>query len=82
MAWCEANGVGYIFGFGGNDVLAGMVRPVADALCVRRAEKGASARRTWTMLRYGAKSWKTRRRVVARLEATALGLDVRYVVTV
>jgi hypothetical protein len=28
MAWREANGVGYIFGFGGNDVLAGMVRPV------------------------------------------------------
>ena len=81
MAWCEANRVGYIFGFGGNDVLAGMVRPVADALCVRRAEQGAAKRRTWTMLRYGAKSWKTRRRVVARLEATALGLDVRYVVT-
>ena len=39
MAWCEANRVGYIFGFGGNDVLAGMVRPVADALCVRRAEQ-------------------------------------------
>ena len=56
--------------------------PVADALCVRRAEQGAAKRRTWTMLRYGAKSWKkTRRRLVARIEATPLGLDVRYVVT-
>jgi len=81
MAWCEANGISYIFGFAGNDVLAGMVRPVADALCVGRAEQGASARRTWTTLRYTAKSWKTRRRLVARLEATKLGLDVRYVVT-
>jgi hypothetical protein len=81
MAWCEANGISYIFGFAGNDVLAGMVRPVADALCVARAEQGASARRTWTTLRYAAKSWKTRRRLVARLEATKLGLDVRYVVT-
>ena len=81
MAWCEANGISYIFGFAGNDVLAGMVRPVADALCVRRAEQGDASRRTWTMLRYGAKSWKMRRRIVARLEATALGLDVRYVVT-
>ena len=81
MAWCEANGISYIFGFAGNDVLAGMVRPVADALCVGRAEQGASARRTWTTLRYAAKSWKTRRRLVARLEATKLGLDVRYVVT-
>src|SRR5271167_3338328 len=81
MAWCEANGINYIFGFGGNDVLAGMVGPVADALCVERAERNAERRRTWTMLRYGAKSWKTRRRVVARIEATKLGLDVRYVVT-
>jgi len=81
MAWCEANGVGYIFGFGGNDVLAGIVRPLADALCVERAERGVQTRRTWTMLRYGAKSWKMQRRVVARIEATALGLDVRYVVT-
>jgi DDE family transposase len=81
MAWCEANGINYIFGFGGNDVLAGMVGPVADALCVARAERNSERRRTWTMLRYGAKSWKTRRRVVARIEATKLGLDVRYVVT-
>ena len=81
MAWCEANGIGYIFGFGGNDVLAGIVRPVADALCVRRAEQGAGKRRTWAILRYGAKSWRKQRRLVARLEATALGLDVRYVVT-
>ena len=29
------------------------------------------------MPRYGAKSSKTQRRVVARLEATKLGLDVR-----
>ena len=81
MAWCEANGVSYIFGLGGNDVLAVMVRPAADALCVERAERGAEKRRTWTMLRYGAKRWKTPRRVVARIEATVLGLDVRYVVT-
>jgi hypothetical protein len=81
MAWCEANGIGYIFGLSGNDVLAALVRPVADALCVRRAEAGAAARRTWTKLQYGAKSWNKQRRVVARLEATPRGLDIRYVVT-
>lgn len=31
--------------------------------------------------RYQAKSWKSARRVVARIEATPLGLDIRYVVT-
>jgi hypothetical protein len=81
MAWCEAHGISYIFGLSGNDVLAAMVRPVADALCVRRAEEGASARRGWAKLRYGAKSWNKQRRVIARLEATTRGLDVRYVVT-
>ena len=32
-------------------------------------------------LRYGAKSWQAQRHVVARVEATPLGLDIRYVVT-
>jgi hypothetical protein len=31
--------------------------------------------------RYGAKNWNKERRLVARIEATAKGLDVRYVVT-
>jgi Transposase DDE domain group 1 len=37
--------------------------------------------RRWCKLRYGAKSWKTERRVVARIEETPLGLDIRYIVT-
>jgi len=81
MAWCEANGVDYIFGFGGNPVLHDMVRPLADEVCVRRAITGAEKRRTWKGLRYGAKSWGRQRRMVARIEATTLGLDIRYIVT-
>ena len=82
MAWCEeASNIDYIFGFGGNPVLAGMTRPVADELCVKRALSGDEKRRTWSKLSYGAKSWKTVRRVVARIEATSLGLDIRYAVT-
>ena len=82
MAWCEeTTDVDYIFGFGGNPVLDGMVRPIADELCVERATTGAEKRRTWSKLRYGAKSWQRERRVAARIEATTLGLDIRYVVT-
>jgi len=86
MEWCENHGLDYIFGLGGNAVLHAQVRAVADDLCVRRALSlsngtGADKRRTWSELRYGAKSWTRERRVVARLEATALGLDIRYVVT-
>jgi hypothetical protein len=86
MDWCEANGVDYVFGLAGNGVLHAKARPVADDLCVRRALSlssgaGDDKRRTWTMFDYAAKSWTKPRRVVARLEATALGFDARYVVT-
>jgi len=37
--------------------------------------------RRYTETRYGAKSWGCERRVAARIEATAQGLDIRYVVT-
>jgi hypothetical protein len=81
MEWCEKNGVDYVFGLAGNDVLHKRIRGVADDLCVRRAESRKEKQRTWTELRYAAKSWTKDRRVVARLEATTRGFDARYVVT-
>jgi hypothetical protein len=81
MDWCEANGVDYLFGLAGNDALARQVHAAADDLCVRRAEAGADKLRTWCQLSYAAKSWQRERRVIARLEASTRGLDVRYVVT-
>ena len=80
MAWCEANGLDYIFGLSGNAVLDQLVEPIADDVRVRRAEAQSDVRR-YTETRYGAKSWKCDRRVAARIEATAKGLDIRYVVT-
>jgi DDE family transposase len=81
MEWCEeADGIDYIFGFGGNKILAGMTRQAADAICVKRALTQRD-QRGWRALCYGAKSWGRERRVVARIEATPLGLDIRYVVT-
>jgi hypothetical protein len=81
MAWCEANGLDYIFGLPGNDVLDRLVDPIADDVRVRRAEAQAAVVRRYTETRYGAKSWKCERRVAARIEATPKGLDIRYVVT-
>jgi hypothetical protein len=48
---------------------------------VRRAEAEAEIVRRYAETRYGAKSWGCERRVAARIEATAQGLDIRYVVT-
>ena len=81
MQWCEQHGVDYIFGFAGNAVLTTMTQQAAEALRVRRAARGAAKLRRFATLRYGAKRWTRERRVAARIEATAKGLDVRYVVT-
>jgi Transposase DDE domain group 1 len=81
MAWCEVNGVDYIFGLGGNDVLDRQVEPFADDVRVRHAEGEAPVVRRYTQTHYGAKSWKCERRVAARIEASCNGLDIRYVVT-
>jgi hypothetical protein len=81
MAWCEANNVKYILGLPGNSVLDSLLEPVADAVRASRASTGAEVVRRYSETRYGAKSWWCERRVAARIEATAKGLDIRYVVT-
>jgi hypothetical protein len=81
MAWCEANGLAYIFGLAGNAVLDRLVEPIADAVRVCRALTQATTVRRYSEIRYGAKSWHDERRVAARIEATSQGLDIRYVVT-
>jgi Transposase DDE domain group 1 len=81
MDFCDATGINFVFGLSGNDVLRRLVEPIADDVRVRRAEAGAAAIRRYTETRYSAKSWHTERRVTARIEATTLGLDIRYIVT-
>jgi hypothetical protein len=81
MDWCERNGVRYIFGLAPNAVLADQVFAKTDAVCVRRATGNLDVVRDYAVTRYAAKSWSRPRRVVARIEATRKGLDVRYVVT-
>ena len=82
MQWCEENqGVDYVFGFAGNEVLDALTRAAADAIAVQRALSGQDKVRGFKALRYGAKSWDKERRFAARIEATPKGMDVRYIVT-
>ena len=81
MAWCEANGVDYIFGLAGNPVLHALAYDVAVDLKMRRAEAGAEKMRTFAAFAYAAHSWNRKRRVIARLEETTRGSDTRYIVT-
>ena len=81
MAWCEDNGVDYIFGLAGNAVLHALADETAADVKLRHAETGADKVRGFAEFDYGAGSWDRQRRVVARLEATARGFDARYIVT-
>jgi hypothetical protein len=81
MAWCEENGIGFIFGLPGNTILDRLVDETADDIRTRRALEQKPALRGFAETRYQAKSWNKERRVCARIEATAKGLDIRFVVT-
>lgn len=83
MNWCEKNGVHYVLGLPTNAVLRSdpVIVTAADACATKRAEEQRPVLRHYAEMRYGAKSWKCRRRVAARIEASTLGMDIRYVVT-
>lgn len=83
MAFCETAGVDYVLGLPTNAALRAdpIIVAVADACAVKRAQRQCPVLRHYTETRYGAKSWKGQRRVVARIEASTLGMDIRYVVT-
>lgn len=83
MAWCEANGVDFLFGLPMNAVLRRdpVIAAMADACAVVRAEADLAVHRSHAETTYAAGSWARERRVIARIEATTLGLDIRAVVT-
>jgi hypothetical protein len=81
MDWCDDNGVKYVFGLGPNKTLAKRVFAKLDNVCVRRAIGQLDRVRGFATTRYAAKSWSRPRRVLARIEATKKGADVRYIVT-
>ena len=81
MEWCDKNGVDFIFGLSGNPVLDRLVDQTAEDIRTRRALDQKPCLRGFAETSYQAKSWNTHRRAVARIEATAKGLDIRFVVT-
>ena len=81
MDWCDDNDIDYVFGLQGNTVLSKAVEEAADDIRTRRALTNNPCLRGYAETRYRAKSWKRDRRACARIEATTLGLDIRFVVT-
>lgn len=84
MDWCEANGVDYLFGLATNAALRAdpAIVTAADACATDRATRSLSVLRRYAETRYAAKSWRAQqRRVAGRIEASTMGMDIRYVVT-
>ena len=81
MAWCEDHGVDYVFGLPGTKPLSKKVDETADAVRTERAIDDKDVTRGYAETRHRAKSWDRERRAIARVEATRLGLDIRFVVT-
>jgi len=81
MAWCEANGVDYIFGLSRNPRLLRMIEPSMKS--ARRAQEilGGSVR-AYQELRYRTRdSWSKTRRVVAKSEVLPGKENPRFIVT-
>ena len=81
MTWCEDNGLKYVFGLSGSKPLSKKVEAVADEVRTKRALDDKDVVRDYAEARHRAGSWNRERRAVARIEATRLGLDIRFVVT-
>ena len=81
MAWCEANGVDYIFGLARNTRL---VAEIADELGKARDESTASgkpARRFKDFVWRTRDSWSRERRVIGKAEWTQGEANPRFIVT-
>jgi hypothetical protein len=81
MTWCEDNDVDYVFGLPGTKPLSKKVDETADAVRTKRAVGDKDVVRGYAETRHRAGSWHKERRAIARVEATRLGLDIRFIVT-
>ena len=81
MDLLEQHGCFYIFGLPGNKRLKRLSHPWNEDVAVRRVASGKDKVRRFFQIQYGAKSWSRERKVIARVEATELGSDTRFIVT-
>lgn len=81
MAWCEKNGVYYLFGLARNDRLVAEIAAELAQACEESRSTGRPARRFKDFMWSTRDSWSRRRRVVAKAEWTGGEANPRFVVT-
>jgi len=80
LSWCERNEVDYIVGLACNNRLKAMssdLRILSEGLYRYTRQK----QREFGHFYYGAKSWSTKRRVIAKCEYSIKGENLRFIVT-
>jgi hypothetical protein len=81
MAWCEANGVDYVFGLARNGRLVGAIADDLAAAELESLARGGPARRFADFVWRTLDSWSRARRVVAKAEHLPQGANPRFIVT-
>lgn len=81
MAWCEANGVDFLFGLARNARLVAEIAAELGEAEARSRRTGKPARRFKDFMWTTRDSWGRRRRVVAKAEWTQGEANPRFVVT-
>jgi Transposase DDE domain group 1 len=81
MAWCEANGVDYVFGLARNERLIGAIADDLAAVALESLAQAGPVRRFADFAWRTLDSWSRARRVVAKAEHLPRGPNPRFVVT-
>lgn len=81
MAWCEANGVDFIFGLARNARLTGTIEAELAEAREESQASGQPARRFKELIWTTRKSWSRKRRVIAKAEWTKGEANPRFIVT-
>jgi hypothetical protein len=81
MAWCEANGVHFLFGLAQNERLVANIAAELARAEARSRRTGKPARSFKEFMWTTRRSWSRKRRVVAKAEFTSGEANPRFVVT-
>ena len=80
LNWCEEDGIGYVMGVGGNAVLYREVEELKREV-LRAYEQEKMPLQRFMSLTYRADGWTSARDVVAKVERTCEGINIRFVVS-
>ena len=81
MAWCEANGVDFLFGLAQNERLIAEIKTDLELVAAKSQRTGRPERRFKSFMWMTRRTWSRSRRVVAKAEWTKGEANPRFVVT-